>query len=72
MYLLVSFSEVTSFVTDLIKKVFLGLYYLVNFIFEFFDYCVEIFSSLPYSIGSVLISVVTISIAVVIYKALHS
>ena len=56
----------------LIKKVFQGLYYLFSFIIEFFDYCVDIFSSLPSSLDAILISVVTISFVVIIYKAIHS
>lgn len=72
MYILSGITEVTFFITDIIKKVFQGLYYLFSFIIEFFDYCVDIFSSLPSSLGAILISVVTISFVVIIYKVIHS
>ena len=47
-------------------------YLFGSFIIEFFDYCVDIFSSLPSNLGAILISVVTISFVVIIYKAIHS
>lgn len=64
--------EISSFISDLIKKVFQGLFYLVNFIFDFLNYCIDIFSVLPSNIGSILISVITVSFVIIVYKAIHS
>lgn len=58
-------------IKDLIINAFIGLKILIEFIFEFLNFIPQIFSALPLNIGSLIISVFTVSFAVIIFKAVN-
>ena len=66
--------ELIKFITtikDLIINALIGLKILIEFIYELLNFIPQIFSALPLNIGSLIISVFTVSFAVIIFKAVN-
>lgn len=47
-----------------------GLYYVVLFLFDLIDYSGNVFRVLPYQISGIIISLFTVSICIIVYKAI--
>ncbi len=59
-------------ILDLLYSVVEGLYSIVSFVLELIETCYDLFSVLPSSVSSMLLSMFTIGFVIVIYKAIKS
>lgn len=61
-----------TLILDLLYSVVKGLYSIVCFVLELIETCYDLFSVLPSSVSSMILSVFTIGFVIIIYKALKS
>lgn len=59
-------------ILDLLYSVVEGLYSIVSFVLELIETCYDLFSVLPSSVSSMLLSMFTIGFVIVIYKSIKS
>lgn len=61
-----------TLILDFLYSVVEGLYSIVCFVLELIETCYDLFSVLPSSVSSMILSVFTIGFVIIIYKALKS
>lgn len=69
--IVLEFIKFIATIKDLILNALIGLKILIEFVFEFLNFIPKIFNALPLNIGSLIVSVFTISFAIIIFKAVN-